>query len=97
MGVDAVSLLVKEHLVSRHKLVVIHVGTNDLAGGVLVHALYDKLCSLNGCLPTGTQLCVSEVFRRGKQSPRLLVLLLTVWASPIQQKCRPTEPLAVSL
>ena len=63
-GVDAVSLLVKEHLASRHKLVYIHVGTNDLAGGVPVHALYDKLCSLNASLPTGTQLCVSEVFRR---------------------------------
>ena len=50
MGVDAVSLLVKEHLVGRHKLVVIHVGTNDLAGGVPVHALYDKLCSLNAYL-----------------------------------------------
>ena len=68
MGLDAVSLLVKEHLVSRHKLVVIHVGTNDLAGGVPVHALYDKLCSLNAFLPAETQLCVSEVLRRRESS-----------------------------
>ena len=67
-GVDAVSPLVKEHLASRHKVVDIHVGTNDFAGGVPLSALYDKLCSLNASLPTETQLCVSEVFRRWESS-----------------------------
>ena len=66
-GVDAVSLLVKEHIASSHKLV-FHVGTDELAGGVPVHALYDKLCSRNASLPTETQLCVSEVFRRWESS-----------------------------
>ena len=63
-GVEAVSQWVGRHVAPRHKLVIVHVGTNDLAGGVPVHTLYNKLCSLNANLPTGVQLCISGVLRR---------------------------------
>ena len=49
-GVDAVSHLVKEHLESRHMLV-IHMGTNDLSGCVPVLTLYNKFRSLDAFVP----------------------------------------------
>ena len=63
-GVDSVFQWVEEHVEKRHKLVVVHVGTNDLAKGVSVYALYNKLCALNALMPAGTQLCISMLFRR---------------------------------
>jgi len=63
-GVDSVFQWVEEHIEARHKLVVVHVGTNDLAKGVSVYALYNKLCALNALMPAGTQLCISMLFRR---------------------------------
>ena len=64
-GVESVAEWVLENLKLRHKLVLVHVGTNELASkGASVLELYGMLCALNDSMPPGVHLCVSELFRR---------------------------------
>ena len=64
-GVDSVSRWLAENFDARYKLVIVHVGTNDLSReGASVLELYDKLCALRDLLPSGIHICISYLFGR---------------------------------
>lgn len=69
-GIDDVTELLLDNLAGRHKLVIVHVGTNNLSckpGSrrfLTVQQLYYELCWLRSLVPAGTHLVVSELFGR---------------------------------